>query len=90
MTVPTVEQKQCSKCHITKNAADFFRREQSHDGLQSWCRSCKNAARQGNMPAGQVSGGAYPGGDMTLTVSGEAPAAHRRCPGPFPLPLPYV
>lgn len=77
MTVPTVEQKQCSKCHVMKNAVDFFRREQSHDGLQSWCRSCKNAARQGAMPMGSVhqtvSGGAYPGmADVTLTVSGQS------------------
>lgn len=74
VTVPTVEQKQCSKCHVVKNAVDFFRREQSHDGLQSWCRSCKNAARQGIMPLlspgqGGPPEGAY-AGDVTLTVSG--------------------
>lgn len=43
---PTVIEKPCSKCHVLKPANEFFRREQSHDGLQSWCRSCKNAARQ--------------------------------------------
>ena len=54
VTIPTVEQKQCSKCHVVKGAADFFRREQSHDGLQSWCRACKNAARQGNVSTHQA------------------------------------
>ena len=54
VTIPTVEQKQCSKCHVIKGAAEFFRREQSHDGLQSWCRACKNAARQGNVSAHQA------------------------------------
>lgn len=43
---PTVVEKPCSKCHVLKAASEFFRREQSHDGLQSWCRACKNAARQ--------------------------------------------
>ena len=38
--------KPCSKCHVNKPAKDFFRREQSHDGLQSWCRACKNQARR--------------------------------------------
>jgi hypothetical protein len=41
-----VVEKPCSKCHVLKAASEFFRREQSHDGLQSWCRACKNAARQ--------------------------------------------
>ena len=54
VTIPTVEHKQCSKCHMTKGAAEFFRREQSHDGLQSWCRACKNAARQGNVSTHQA------------------------------------
>ena len=77
MLVPTVEQKQCSKCHMLKSAGDFFRREQSHDGLQSWCRSCKNAARQGGMVSGAemqaVANGAYSAmNDLTLTVSGES------------------
>ena len=49
---PTVVEKPCSKCHVLKPAAEFFRREQSHDGLQSWCRACKNAARQAQEPRG--------------------------------------
>ena len=38
--VPTVERKQCSKCHIEKPSNEFDRYKRTADGLQSQCKSC--------------------------------------------------
>lgn len=38
--LPTVESKQCSKCHIEKPAAEFDRYKRTADGLQSQCKIC--------------------------------------------------
>ncbi len=37
---PTVERKQCSKCHEEKAAQDFDRYKRTADGLQSQCKAC--------------------------------------------------
>jgi len=73
---PTVVEKPCSKCHVLKPAAEFFRREQSHDGLQSWCRACKNAARQAQEPRPPTAGGVASSLPPTAL-----PAAHVPLPG---------
>lgn len=36
--------KTCTKCKVSKSADQFHRRRCSEDGLQSWCKSCMNAA----------------------------------------------
>jgi hypothetical protein len=38
--VPTVERKQCSKCHMEKPATEFDRYKRTADGLQSQCKAC--------------------------------------------------
>lgn len=40
--------KQCSKCQLNKPESDFYKRELSEDGLQSWCKKCSNKARDRN------------------------------------------
>jgi hypothetical protein len=35
---PTVLQKRCTKCRVTKAASEFFRFKFSSDGLQSYCK----------------------------------------------------
>lgn len=44
--VPTVEKKQCSKCHEEKAAAEFDRYKRTADGLQSQCKHCMKVRLQ--------------------------------------------
>ena len=37
---PTVQKKQCSKCHEEKTADQFDRYKRTADGLQSQCKVC--------------------------------------------------
>ncbi len=34
--------KQCTKCGEYKSDSDFYRRNQTKDGLQFWCKNCCN------------------------------------------------
>ncbi|BDA49224.1 hypothetical protein COCOBI_13-3340 [Coccomyxa sp. Obi] len=43
---PTVESKQCSKCHEQKPAAEFHRDCNKPDGLRGRCRNCEAQAGQ--------------------------------------------
>ncbi|KAK9918280.1 hypothetical protein WJX75_002808 [Coccomyxa subellipsoidea] len=43
---PTVDAKQCSKCHEQKPAAEFHRDCNKPDGLRGRCRTCEAAAGQ--------------------------------------------
>lgn len=47
--VPTVEAKQCSKCHEEKPASEFDRYKRTADGLQSQCKSCMKVQQQPNL-----------------------------------------
>ena len=38
--------KICSTCKIKKPLSDFFKKKESKDGHQSWCKHCKNKKNQ--------------------------------------------
>lgn len=38
--------KECSKCHIEKSAQSFSKDAKRKDGLNPWCRDCKNFCRR--------------------------------------------
>lgn len=41
-----MDEKKCTKCGLTKSAADFHKHNRKPDGLQCWCKQCKlEAAR---------------------------------------------
>lgn len=40
------ETKECRRCGQTKAASEFFSRRNSPDGLQSYCKTCRNEARR--------------------------------------------
>jgi len=35
--------KKCLKCKQEKNVSEFAKKSERRDGLQTWCRDCKNA-----------------------------------------------
>lgn len=42
--------KTCRKCRTLKNVSEFVTQKAAADGLNPWCRSCKNAWMRENRP----------------------------------------
>eukprot|EP00197_Chlamydomonas_leiostraca_P008022 CAMPEP_0202865366 /NCGR_PEP_ID=MMETSP1391-20130828/5810_1 /ASSEMBLY_ACC=CAM_ASM_000867 /TAXON_ID=1034604 /ORGANISM="Chlamydomonas leiostraca, Strain SAG 11-49" /LENGTH=664 /DNA_ID=CAMNT_0049545203 /DNA_START=311 /DNA_END=2305 /DNA_ORIENTATION=+ len=43
---PTVAEKECTRCHVVKPAADFKRHSYTNSGLDSWCKACCSERRR--------------------------------------------
>jgi hypothetical protein len=41
---PSLENKDCRKCHRTKSVSEFPRNPRVSDGYSSWCKACHAAA----------------------------------------------